>query len=130
MTLNKIISQRGHDPRTRGGFRVSAVTEAHDRLGRLDALDPDQMAAGLAWLAGYSPAIFDATLDAVEPWAGDGAADRADDAEPYCTVCGARIGIFLGRGDNWRHYRGGGTAASKTEPYDAAHVPVIGWRPA
>jgi hypothetical protein len=27
-----------------------------------------------------------------------------DALEPYCTQCGAKAGVFLARGGDWRHY--------------------------
>lgn len=53
-----------------------------------------------------------------------------DDLEPYCSTCSADIGIFWGHGDDWHHYRGEGTAASRIEIYDAGHAPAVAWRPA
>jgi hypothetical protein len=53
-----------------------------------------------------------------------------DDPEPYCSACGTRIGIFIGHGDAWLHYRGEGTAASPVELFDAGHAPVVAWREA
>jgi hypothetical protein len=53
-----------------------------------------------------------------------------DDFEPYCSTCGASIGIFIGHGDAWLHYTGEGTVASPVELYDAGHAPVVAWRPA
>jgi hypothetical protein len=80
----------------------------------------------LMFLSGYAPGIFDAVIDATEPFAGY---SLGDDAEPYCITCGASAGVFPILGDGWRHYRGDGVTA-KAEPYDAGHAPVIGWRPA
>jgi hypothetical protein len=58
-------------------------------------------------------------------------ADQADDEdEPYCYTCGSPIGIFLGHGDGWHHWRGQGTADSPVELYDAGHAPEVAWRPA
>ena len=56
--------------------------------------------------------------------------DADDGPEPYCTSCGATAGIFIGHGDDWRHYRGQGTVASPVEIFDAGHAPVIAWREA
>jgi hypothetical protein len=53
-----------------------------------------------------------------------------DEDEPFCWTCGARVGIFIGHGEAWLHYRGEGTAADPVELYDAGHVPDVGWRPA
>jgi len=53
-----------------------------------------------------------------------------DDPEPYCSTCGASVGIFIGHGDAWLHYTGEGTVASPVELFDAGHAPVIAWREA
>ena len=68
-------------------------------------------------------------LEAIERIA-DGDEDQADDLEPYCTGCGASVGIFICHGDAWLHYTGEGTAASPVELYDAGHAPDVAWRPA
>jgi hypothetical protein len=57
-------------------------------------------------------------------------ADELDDFETYCRVCGAEVGIFIGHGDAWLHYRGEGTVADPVELYDAGHAPEVDWRPA
>jgi len=56
--------------------------------------------------------------------------DDEDDFEPYCSTCGALVGIFIGHGDAWLHYTGEGTVANPVELYDAGHAPVVAWRPA
>ncbi len=56
--------------------------------------------------------------------------DDDDEDEPFCTECGADVGIFIGHGDAWLHYTGEGTVASPVELYDAGHAPVVAWRPA
>ncbi|HET9969810.1 MAG TPA: hypothetical protein VFQ68_16365 [Streptosporangiaceae bacterium] len=67
-----------------------------------------------------------------------------DEPEPYCratvipapgsavppVICGAAVGLFIGHGDAWLHYRGEGTAADPVELYDAGHAPEVAWRPA
>jgi hypothetical protein len=120
VTVNDIIPQlsRGAD------------AEARKRLTRLAALDTDRMTEALTWLAGYSPTVFDATLDATEPCTDDDNPDPADNPEPFCLVCGADVGIFLRFGLDWRHYRGDGTTAGPIELFDPGHAPVIAWRPA
>lgn len=60
---------------------------------------------------------------------GQGSA-AADDLEPYCSACGAAIGIFQGHGDAWKHYRGSGTAASPVELLDTDHELVVARRTA
>jgi hypothetical protein len=52
--------------------------------------------------------------------------DQADhEPEPYCHTCGSPIGIFIGHGDGWHHWRGNGTADSPVELYDAGHAPEV-----
>ena len=51
-----------------------------------------------------------------------------DALEPYCTQYGAKAGVFIARGGDWRHYAGDAEDRTAT-PFDADHVPVIGWRP-
>jgi hypothetical protein len=103
----------------------SAPLPAASRLDRLAGLEPERMAATLAFLSSYAPAVFDAVLEATEPAP---APDPDDALEPYCTRCGARAGIFAGRGDDWQHYAG--TPQARTvRPFDADHAPAIGWRP-
>ncbi len=120
MTVDDIIPQRAQD----------ALAQAHARLTRLAALDLQRMSEALTWLAGYSPATFDATLDATEPCTDDDNPDPADDPEPFCSVCGADVGIFLRFGLDWRHFRGDGTTGGPIELFDPGHAPVIAWRPA
>lgn len=68
----------------------------------------------LAFLAGYRPPTFGTV--------GDG-------PEPLCTVCGGSVGIFLGYGTDWHHFRGTGTdGGGPAEVYDTDHAPAIGWR--
>jgi hypothetical protein len=98
-------------------FRTHTDTEGRTRLDRLRLLDIEQMAMTLAFLAGYRPPTFGSV---------------AHCPEPYCTVCGESIGIFLGHGTEWQHFRVASAAASPgdgpTEVYDAEHAPAIGWR--
>src|SRR5271165_6941512 len=88
------------------------------------------MATALTWLAGFSPSVFDATLDATEPCTDDDTPDPAEHPEPFCAVCGSDVGIFLRFGLDWRHYRGDGTTVGLIELFDPGHTPVIAWRPA
>ena len=101
--------------------------EGHERLERLRLLDIEQLTMTLAFLAGYRPAVFDAVLDAMEPCEGDGR-PLGDEPEPYCTACGCAVGIFLGHGTQWRHFRGDAAVAGQAEVYEANHATVIGWR--
>ena len=100
-----------------------------DRLARVAGLGAERMAESLAFLSGYAPGVLDAILTATEPCLDDLLPPDADAQEPYCTVCGARAGVFTARGGDWRHYAG--EAGDRTaRPFEAGHAPVIGWRPA
>jgi hypothetical protein len=98
-------------------YRTQTDVEGRTRLDRLRLLDIEQMAMTLAFLAGYRPQ----TLGGV-----------ANCPEPYCTGCGESVGIFLGHGTEWHHFRVASAAASPgdgpTEVYDTDHAPSIGWR--
>ena len=112
------------------GGPVPVVSEL-DRISRLAALSPHDTVAGLLWLAMNFPAVCDAMLDKTEFDAIDDEEDYPrGEPEPYCTSCGADVGIFAAHRDDWRHYRWDYAPGSKPEVFDAGHHPVIGWRPA
>jgi hypothetical protein len=97
-------------------FRTQTDDEGRTRLDRLRLLDIEQMAMTLAFLAGYRPPTFGSVVDG---------------PEPHCTACGEPVGIFLGHGTEWQHFRGGagdGSGGGRAEVYDAGHAPAIGWR--
>jgi hypothetical protein len=94
-------------------FRTQTDDEGRTRLDRLRLLDIEQMAMTLAFLAGYRPPTFGSVVDG---------------PEPHCTACGGAVGIFLGHGTEWHHFRGGAGAGGRAEVYDADHAPAIGWR--
>jgi len=108
---------------------VSGTSEA-DRISGLAALGQEDTVAGLLWLAMNFPAVCDAMLDKTECDAIDDEEFLCEGPEPYCTLCGAAVGIFTANGDIWRHYRWGYAPDSKPQVYDAGHEPQIGWRPA
>lgn len=104
-----------------------------ERLELLGVMDEGDMRASLAWLAAAHPVVFDHSLardrQLVEVLQErlDDARDAEDDLEPYCTACGASVGIFWGHGDGYHHYR---SSEGGTEIYDAGHVPAVSWAPA
>jgi hypothetical protein len=127
--MTSIIPGRWHIPTAVEAAAVRAHGVDDDRLARIDALDQDRMAETLAFLSGYAPGVLDAILTATEPCLDDLRPPDEDALEPYCTRCGAKAGVFIARGSDWRHYTGDpqkGTA----RPFDPGHPPVIGWRPA
>jgi hypothetical protein len=98
-------------------FRTQADVDGRTRLDRLRLLDIEQMAMTLAFLAGYRPPTLGSVVGG---------------PEPHCTACGESVGIFLGHGTDWHHFRTASAASSPgdgpTEVYDADHAPAIGWR--
>jgi hypothetical protein len=104
------------------------------RLELLGVMDPDDMRASLAWLLSFAPQMFDFALvrdrKLVERLEDRLDHQYDDDPEPYCSACGASIGIFIGHGDAWLHYTGEGTVESPVDLYDAGHAPVVAWREA
>ena len=129
-----------HPPATYEGQLAARVTEllpdvtTSERLELLGVMDPDDMRTSLAWLISHAPQLFDFALvrDAAMVDRLENRLDEAqeDDEEPYCSECGATIGIFHGHGDAWLHYTGEGTVEHPIELFDAGHEPVIAWRPA
>jgi hypothetical protein len=106
---------------TQTGRRVPGIT-AEDRMERIGQLSVQQQADALLWLAGYAPDVFDAVADAVEPCLDGG----LDDPAPFCSRCGADIGVFLKLGLDWRHYRG--STLDDIELFEPGHPPVLAWR--
>ncbi len=102
--------------------RPACGITADDRMELLGQLTPRQQTDALLWLSGYAPAVFDAVIDAVQPFSGDG----SDDPAPFCGRCGADIGVFLKFGLDWRHYRA--TTLDDIELFDPGHAPVLAWR--
>ena len=108
-----------------------------ERLELLGAMDPDDMSRSLAWIAAMYPQVFDFALvrdrglaERLTTLLAEDEDDGLDDEEPYCGTCGATVGIFIGHGDAWRHYRGEGTPDSPVELFDAGHAPEVAWRQA
>jgi len=104
------------------------------RLELLGVMDPDEMRASLAWLLSAHPQVFDHCLvrdrQLVERLQDRLDHQYDDDPEPYCSTCGASVGIFVGHGDAWLHYTGEGTVESPVDLYDAGHAPAVAWREA
>jgi hypothetical protein len=100
-----------------GQFRTQTDVDGRIRLDRLRLLDIEQLAMTLAFLAGYRPPAFGSVVEG---------------PEPHCTACGESVGIFLGHGTEWHHFRTASAAPSPgdgpTEVYDTDHAPAIGWR--
>jgi hypothetical protein len=108
--------------------------DSAERLELLGAMDPDDMRTSLAFIVSMYPQVFDFALvrdrHLVERLQDRLDHQHDDDPEPYCSACGASIGVFIGHGDAWLHYTGQGTVESPVELFDAGHEPVIAWREA
>jgi hypothetical protein len=103
-----------------------SVGEQVERIELLATISAQQQAEALRFLSGYAPAVFDAILDAADPYE-DG--EAGEEYEPFCAFCGEGAGIFTWFGPDWTHYR-------SEEPHgpfvivDPGHDPVLTWRPA
>lgn len=110
--------------------------DSTERLELLGAMDPDDLGAALAFSVSQYPQVFDFALVRDRAMVGrlrervDEPREDAGDLEPYCLLCSASIGIFIGHGHGWHHYTGQGTVASPVELFDAGHDPAIAWREA
>jgi hypothetical protein len=107
-----------------------------ERLELLGVMDEGDMRAALAFIVSQYPQVFDYALvrdrtlvDRLQERVDESYEDE-DDLEPCCSRCRASIGIFIGHGDGWHHYRGSGTVETPNELYDAGHEPVVAWREA
>jgi hypothetical protein len=127
--MSTIIPDHWYIPPPVAAARVRGPAGGDDRLARIAAMDEERMADSLAFLAGYAPGVLDAILVASERCVDDLLPPDADALEPYCVQCGVKAGIFVARGEDWRHYTGDPENRS-ARPVDADHAPVIGWRPA
>ena len=119
---------------------TSSLTDADRRLiaraAELQALrGPDQVrqwAGAASYDVASTLSAFAAAFSAAQAVIGDLAAlvrrlddDDDEDIDYRCATCKATIGIFIGHGDGWHHYRGAGTADSPTELYDAGHPATL-----
>jgi hypothetical protein len=121
MAVSTIVTQS-----TRSAQGSGEAAKAR-RMERLGALDAERMYLSLAFLAVHRPRVFDVALDATEGCPDDGP-DPSLEPEPFCRTCGADVGIFWLRGEEWQHFRPGLGHEAKPEVYDPGHAPVIGWR--
>jgi hypothetical protein len=105
-----------------------------ERLELLGAMDEGDLRTSMAFILTLYPQVFDHSLvrdrKLVERLQDRLDHQYDDEPEPYCSACGASIGIFIGHGDAWLHYTGEGTVESPVDLYDAGHAPVIAWREA
>jgi hypothetical protein len=83
-----------------------------DRLDQIRSLAPDQVEAGLAWLARNDPMIFDATVQAARTW--DDGTSAVPESVPYCVLCRGKVGLFAGQDATTRVTRS--PASSSTPP--------------
>ena len=109
---------------------------ADQRLDLLGAMTRDDMSTSLAWIAAAYPQVFDFAIVRDRALAGWLTArlgedqDDEDEDQPYCRACGSEVGIFMGHGEAWLHYRGEGAAENPVELFDPGHTPEVAWRPA
>jgi hypothetical protein len=98
----------------------------HPRLDRVAAATFEQLSAALIFLSVFEPDAFDHSMDVAQ--SDDDNPGATGEAEPACSICDAKIGIFLEHGLAWRHYTGDGTTVGQQHIYDPGHAPVATWR--
>ena len=117
----------------RAAEMLPGIGEA-ERLELLGAMDEGDLRSSLAFILSLYPQVFDHALvrdrELVERLQDRLDHQYDDGPEPYCSACGASVGIFIGHGKDWHHYRGNGTVESPTELYDVGHEPAVAWREA
>ena len=99
---------------------------SHRRLNRVAAATSEQLSAALIFLSVFEPEAFDHSMDVAQ--SDDDNPGATGEAEPVCAICDAKIGIFMERGLDWRHYTGDGTTVGQQHIYDPGHAPVVTWR--
>ena len=102
---------------------AAILADFHNELATAPLTQPPDMALWAFRLSGALGTILDGLADDQDDQADD---DQEDDDTYACSTCGALIGVFIGHGDGWHHYRGEGTAASPVELFDAGHEATIG----
>ena len=98
----------------------------HPRLDRVAAATSEQLSAALIFLSVFEPDAFDHSMDVAQ--SDDDNPGATGEAEPVCAVCNGKVGIFLQRGLDWRHYTGDGTTIGQQQIYDPGHAPLVTWR--
>ena len=102
---------------------AAILTDYHVETALAPLSRPPDAALWAGRLAAALAMLLDGLADDQDDQADD---DQADDYNYTCSTCGALIGVFIGHGDGWHHYRGEGTAASPVELFDAGHEATIG----
>jgi hypothetical protein len=98
---------------------------ARQRADQLAKATTDQMEMALAYLSMIDPEAFEIALAAAT--SADGDIHEDEDAIPVCRRCGGLVGIFLGCGLSWQHFRGDGVTSGAQEIYDPGHVAEVAW---
>ena len=120
MTMRSIIAEDAQS-----ALPISPLG-TRSRLDRVAAATTEQLSAALIFLSVFEPDAFDHSMDVAQ--SDDDNPGSTGEAEPVCAICDAKIGIFMERGLDWRHYTGDGTTVGQQQIYDPGHAPVVTWR--
>jgi len=101
------------------------VLGPHPRLDRIAAATFEQLSTALIFLSVLDSDAFDHAMDVAE--SDDDNPGATGEAEPVCSVCDGKIGIFMERGLAWQHYTGDGTTVGQQQIYDPGHAPAVSW---
>ena len=97
----------------------------HPRIDRVAAATPEQLSTALIFLSIFDADAFDHAMDVAE--SDDDSPGATGEAEPVCTICDGKIGIFMERGLAWQHYTGDGTTVGQQHIYNPGHAPAVSW---
>jgi len=97
----------------------------HPRIDRVAAATPEQLSTALIFLSIFDADAFDHAMDVAE--SDDDSPGATGEAEPVCTICDGKIGIFMERGLAWQHYTGDGTTVGQQQIYNPGHTPAVSW---
>lgn len=117
--MQSIIAQPGRDAHL---DPVAVARQCADRLARATT---GQMEAALAYLSVIDPGAFDIAFAAVTPDGGE--VHEEKEPVPVCCQCGGLVGIFVGRGLQWQHYRGDSVTSGAQEIYAPGHAAEVVW---
>jgi hypothetical protein len=125
--MSTIIAQPGRQ--TRPDQHPDAL--ARQRRDRLAQATVEDMESALAFLSMIDPEAFEIALTAAKPPADkipeDAATPEDEEPLPVCRRCGAPVGIFLGHGLRWQHFRGDAATTGHHEIYHPSHQAEVTW---
>jgi hypothetical protein len=101
---------------------ASAVRTDFERESHAYAMEGAAVPDWATWAQRLSIAL----AGLLDSGAADEAGEDDDGTEPYCTACGAFVGMFFGM-TGWHHFRGDPAPGGRRVLYEAGHAAAVGW---